>query len=219
MPGLNDTTHVGTVTVPALHLNVTIPVTALSANFGRSIDMVLNSTTPSVGQVTVSTTPATVYIVQAASASGGRAACVGGRCSPLLAAAAVAGDPHIRGPLGHRQERASLKMDPTHRLFCCSIDFYGQAGGSYMLVDAPQFAVTMTLSRETVVNHYIGKVNITFHNISFTLSTAPLYEVHTLNTLLRSAGGKASFGKLGRFQLHIELCPGVSITVLKMMRQ
>ncbi len=105
------------------------------------------------------------------------------------------------------------------KLTCTSLEFYGRAGESYMLVDAPQFAVTMTLSRETVVNHYIGAINVTFRNVSFEITTMPLYEVHTLNALLRSVGGKASFGKWGRYQLQIDLCPGVSLTVLKTGRR
>jgi hypothetical protein len=88
-----------------------------------------------------------------------------------------------------------------------------------MLVDAPQFAVTMLLSNESVANHYIGSVNISYQNISVTLSTAP-HSLDSINAVLHSVGAKASHSSsLGRFQVLFDLCPGVRIIVTKMMRK
>jgi hypothetical protein len=51
------------------------------------------------------------------------------------------------------------------------LEFYGKEATSYLLFDAPQFAVSMTLSRENVSNHFISAVDITVRNVSFAITT------------------------------------------------
>jgi hypothetical protein len=74
----------------------------------------------------------------------------------------------------------------------CRFEFFGKAAHAYLLFGAKTFAVAMTMSREAVHDHYIGAVNVTYHNASLTITIGPTSarELRAFNSLLRPLGGK-----------------------------
>jgi hypothetical protein len=75
--GLNNTSKIGTATIPAGQSSLTVDVTALLYVPSLTVIMTLGATTPSSQKLTIQPTPATVYITPAGRVSGAPSVAIG----------------------------------------------------------------------------------------------------------------------------------------------